>query len=190
MSISVCGESTSTTPTITSSSCVHEIGDRQHDVQPGRLFDADDVDDRQHRDDADPEHDVARAVFERGPEQPAEVVRHEERRDGDRDRVVEHLRPGGEERPQLVEGVAREARGAARLGVHRGRLGVGGGGQIEDHARDQEHDRRQPERVGGDEPERVVDRGADVAVGGREQRARAEHPLEAVLRQARHRRSV
>ena len=49
------------------------------------------------------------ACVQRGPEQPAEVVRHEERRDGDRDRVVEHLRPGGEERPQLVEGVAREA---------------------------------------------------------------------------------
>ena len=50
----------------------------------------------------------------------------------------------------------------------------------------EEDDRRQPERVGGDEPQRVVDRRADVAVGGREQRARAEHPSQAVLGQACH----
>jgi len=44
------------------------------------------------------------------PEQPADVVRHEERGDRDRDHVVEHLAPRREKRPELVEGVAGEAR--------------------------------------------------------------------------------
>ena len=87
-----------------------EVDHRQEDVQARSLFDADDVDDRQQRHDADAEEDVAGAVLERRREQPSEVVRHEERRDRDRDRVIEHLRPRCEERPQLVERVAREAR--------------------------------------------------------------------------------
>ena len=164
-----------------------EVGDREHDVQPRGLLDADDVDDRQHRHHADAEDDVAGRVLQRRPEQPPEVVGHEERRDGDRDRVVEHLRPRGEERPQLVEGVAREGGGAAGLGEHRRRLGVGRGRQVEDPAGDDEDDRREAERVGGDQAERVVDRGADVAVGGREQRARAEHPPQSVLGEPSHR---
>ena len=167
-----------------------EVGDRQHDVQPGRLFHADHVDQRERRHDADAEEDVARSVLQRRPEQTAQVVRHEERRYCDRDRVVEHLRPCGEERPQLVERVARKARRATRLGEHRGRLRVGGGREIEDHPRDHEHDRRQAERIGGDEAERVVDRGADVPVGGREQRARAENAAQSVLAEAGHSRSL
>ena len=75
---------------------------------------------------------------------------------------------------QLVEGVAGEARGAAGLRVHHRRLGVGGGGE-----------RRRsgpaimnvtgvsPSAKSGDDAERVVDRRADVAVGGGEQRADA-----------------
>ena len=117
---------------------------------------------------------------QRLPEQPADVVRHEERRDRDRDDVVEHLAPGGEEGPELVERVARERRRAARLGVHRRRLGVRRGGAEEDHAGDDEDDRRQAERERGDEPERVVDRRADVAVGGREERVDPEHALQSV----------
>ena len=68
--------------------------------------------------------DVPRVLLERLPED-REVVRDEERRDGDRDDVVEHLRPGGSEADELVEGVAREARRAARLRVAHGALGVG-----------------------------------------------------------------
>ena len=37
---------------------------------------------------------------------------------------------------------------------------------------------RQAEREGRGDAERVVDRGADVAVSGREERGRAEHALE------------
>ena len=102
-----------------------------------------------------------------------QVVGHEVGRDRDRDRVVEHLPPGGDEADQLVEGVAGEARGAAGLGVHHGRLGVGGGGRGEDQAGDDEGDRGQAEGEGGGDAEGVVDRGADVAVGRREQRADA-----------------
>ena len=103
---------------------------------------------------------------------------HEERGDRDRDHVVEHLAPGGEERPELVERVAREARGPAGLGIHRGGLGVCGGGQVEDPAGDDEHDRRQAERERGDQTERVIDRRADVAVRRREQGVYAQDPLE------------
>ena len=112
------------------------------------------------------------AVAERLPED-GQVVGHEEGRDRDRDDVVEHLPPGGEEADQLVEGVAGEARGAARLRVHHRRLGVGGGGGDEDQAGDHEGDRGQAEREGGGDAERVVDRRADVAVGGGEQGADA-----------------
>ena len=45
---------------------------------------------------------------------------------------------------------------------------------------DEEDDRREPERVARDEAERVVDRRADVAVGGREERVDPEHALQAV----------
>ena len=158
-----------------------EVDHGQQDVDAGRLLDAHHVDQAEDDDDADAEEDVGRAVAQRvDADDAAEVVRHEERRDGDRDRVVEHLRPGGEEGRELVEGAAGERRRAARLGVHRGGLGVGGRRQIEDEAGDDEDDRRQAERERRDEAERVVDRRADVAVGGREEGVDPQHPLEAV----------
>src|SRR5581483_8403155 len=46
---------------------------------------------------------------------------------------------------------------------------------------DDEDERRQAERVDRRQAERVVDRRADVAVGGREERRRAEHALEPLL---------
>jgi hypothetical protein len=52
-------------------------------------------------------------------------------------------------------------------------------------ARDDEDERRQPERVDGGEAERVVDRGADVAVGGGEERRRAEHRSSSTCRRRR-----
>ena len=119
-------------------------------------------------------------------EERAQVVRHEERRDRDRDDVVEPQRPAREERDDVVEGVARERRGAARFGEHRGALGVGLGRQREQAAGEQEHQRREAERVRGDETERVVDRGADVAVGGGEQAGHADRPAQPVLAEARH----
>ena len=105
-------------------------------------------------------------------------MRHEEGRRRDRDDVHEHLRPGGAEGDDLVEGVAREARRAAGLRVAHGALGVRGRGGGEDDAGDDEHERRQPERVDRGQAERVVDRRADVAVGGREERRRPENSFE------------
>ena len=102
-------------------------------------------------------------------EERAQVVRHEERRDGDRDDVVEAQRPAGEERDDVVEGVTRERGGAARFGEHRGPLGVGLGREHEQAAGEQEHQRGEPESVSGDQAQRVVDGGTDVAVGRREQ---------------------
>ena len=133
--------------------------------------------------------DVPRVLLQRLPED-REVVRHEERRDGDRDDVVEHLRPRRPERDELVEGVAREARRAAGLGEADGALGVGGGGRGEEDAGDHEDERRQPEREDGGDAERVVDRGADVAVRGREERVRTEDALELLRSPSGHRRTV
>src|SRR6185437_1253135 len=75
-----------------------------------------------------------------------------------------------DEADELVEGVAGEARGAAGLGAEDGRLGVGGGGGGEDQPGDDEGDRGQPEGERGGDAEGVVDRRADVSVGGGEQR--------------------
>ena len=115
--------------------------------------------------------------LQRRPED-REVVRHEERRDRDRDDVVEHLRPGGPERDELVERAPREARRPAGLGEEHRPLGVGRGRAGEDQPRDDEDERREPERDRRGDAERVVDRRADVPVGGREERRRSQHALE------------
>ena len=124
-------------------------------------------------------------VRQRRPER-AQVVGHEERRDRDREDVVEAQRPPGDERHELVERVPREARGAAGLGEHRRALGVRLGGQREQAAGEHEHDRREPERVRRDQAERVVDRRAHVAVGGREQTAHPDAAAQSVGLDARH----
>ena len=181
LSISVSGERTRNAPSEHEQQLRHEVDQRQEDVQPGRLLGAQDVDEREQGDHPDAEDDVRRAVPQGVDADDApEVVRHEERRDGDRDDVVEHLAPCGEERPELVERMAGEARRAARLGVHRGRLGVGGGRHVEEEAGDDEDHRRQAEREAGDQAQRVVDRRTDVSVGRREQGVGAEDSLEPV----------
>ena len=157
-----------------------EVDHREQDVQLRRLLDPDDVQRDQEHDHDRAADDVPRVLPQRAPED-REVVRHEERRDGDRDHVVQHLGPRGPERDELVERVAREARRAARLRIADGALGVGRGGHREDDARDHEHEWGQPEREARRDAERVVDRGADVAVRGGEERGRAEDALEAVL---------
>ena len=157
-----------------------EVGDGEEHVDAGRLLHADDVhhSEQDHHDDA--AHDVGGRLAERRPEHP-EVVRHEEGRDRDRDDVGEHLAPAGEEGPELVEGSPRERRRAARLRVHRGRFRVGGGRAGEDRAGDQEDHRRHAEREDRYQAERVIDRAAHVAVGGREQGSGAENPLEPAI---------
>ena len=152
-----------------------EVEHREDEVEVRRFPEPPDVQPGQGRDHDQAADHVARRVRQRRPER-AQVVGHEERRDRDREDVVEAQRPAGDERHELVERVPREARGTARLGEHRSALGIRLGGEREQPARKHEHDRRQPERVGGDQAERVVDRRAHVAVGGREQTA---HPYAA-----------
>ena len=168
-----------------------EVDHRERDRQPRRLLDADDVEHDERDDDDDPADDVPGVLPQRLPED-REVVRDEEGRRGDGDDVDEHLRPGGAERDELVEGVPGEAGGAAGLGEPHRPLGVGGRGGGEDDARRDEDERRQPERVDGGEAECVVDRRADVAVRGGEQRGRAEDTLQLDLpaTSAWHRRTV
>ena len=151
-----------------------EVGNRQDQVEAGGLLRPLHVERREKDDHRDAADDVARRVPQPRPEH-GEVVRHEERRDRDRDDVVEHLPPARKEADQLVEGMSREARRAASFGVHHGGLRVGSRGGHEDQARDDEGDRRQPEGEGGGDAQGVVDRGANVAVGGREERAHAVH---------------
>src|SRR5205807_9890096 len=91
------------------------------------------------------------------------------------------LRPARAEGDELVEGVPGEARRTARLRVTHGALGIRRGGRNEEEARDHEDERRQSEREGRRQPERVVDRAANVPVRGREERRRAEDALEPVL---------
>ena len=149
-----------------------EVEHREDEVEVRRLAEPADVQPAEQRDHDQATDHVARRVRQRRPER-AQVVRHEEGRDRDREDVVEAERPPGDERHELVERVPREARGAARLGEHRRSLGVRLGGEREQPPREHEHDRREPERVGRHQAERVVDRRTHVAVGGREQTA---HP--------------
>ena len=149
-----------------------KVGDGEDQVELRRLLGAADVDQGEGDDQHRAADDVAGAIPKPGPEH-RQVVRHEEGRDRDRDRVVEHLPPGRDEADQLVEGMPGEARGAAGLREHHRRLGVGRRRGGEDQARDDEGDRRQAKRKRRRDAKRVVDRGANVAVGGGEQRADA-----------------
>jgi hypothetical protein len=87
-----------------------EVDRRQDDVDAHRVLDPADVDQGEEHHERDAEHDVPGRGGEVLERHPARVVGGEERRDGDRDHVVEHLRPGREEGPQLVERAAREER--------------------------------------------------------------------------------
>ena len=157
-----------------------QVGDREEDVQRRRLAQAAHVQAGEHGDHDQSADDVARVVPQAG-EECAQVVGHEERADRDRDDVVERQRPAGEERRHLVERVPGERRGAARLREHRGSLGVGLRGEREQAAREDENERRQPERVRRHKAERVVDRRADVAVRRREQPGHPDRAAQAAL---------
>ena len=109
-----------------------------------------------------------------GLPEDAQVLRRRVRRDGDQDDVVEQDRPAGDEADELVERVAREHRRAAALLVQRRPLDVGHRGQREQQRREQEHERREPERVAGDHAEREVDRARQRRVDDREQERRAD----------------
>ena len=156
-----------------------EVEDGQDDVDPRRFLDAHDVDRDEEGDGEDAAERVVRPGLQHRPE-GGQIVGHEEGGDGDGDDVVEHERPAGAEAHELVERVAREARGAARLGKHRRRLGVRERGGDEQEPGEHEHDRRKAHRRRRDHAQGVVDRRADVAVGGAEQRRHAEHLVQAL----------
>ncbi len=125
-----------------------------------------------------PPNDVPRVRVQGLPED-REVMRHEERRRGDRHDVDEHLRPRCAEAHELVERVAGEARRAAGLGKADRSLRVRRRGGREDDPGEDEDERRQPKGENRGEPERVVDRGTDIAVRRGEQGGCAQHPLHA-----------
>jgi hypothetical protein len=111
-------------------------------------------------------------------ERPAQVVRQEERREGDHDQVVEEQRPTGHEPEQVVERASHERRRAAGLGDRGRSLRVRQRDEEEEHAREQQHDGRQAERLRNDDAEREVERRGDLVVGDREQRGRLENAFE------------
>src|SRR5205823_936718 len=111
-----------------------------------------------------------------------DVVRQEERGQRDHDQVVEEQRPAGEEAEEVVERLAHEGRRAAGLRDRRGALGVRERDEQEERADEEEHDRREPERVQRDDPEGEVDRRRDLSVGDRERRRSVSRPRPAATK--------
>ena len=108
-----------------------------------------------------------------------EVVRNEQGCQRDHDRVVEEQHPAGQEADRVVERAAGEHRRAPGLGEHGRALGVGERDDHEQRPGREQHPGREAEREHRHDPEREVDRGADLAVGDRRQRAAGEHTCEA-----------
>ena len=137
----------------------------------------DEADDRDAGDHPAARDDVPGPV-ELREEGTCDVVRQEERGQGDDDQVVEEQNPARDEAPEVVERDADERRGAARL-ADRGRsLSVRERDDEEEEAGREQHRRREPERAQGDDSEREVDRGGDLPVGDREQCGSVENPLQ------------
>ena len=132
-----------------------------------------DVAEHDQRDERERQGQRLAAIAERAPEH-LQVLGRREGRDGDQDHVVEQDRPAGDEADELVERVAREHRRAASVLVQRGALDVGHRRQHEQQRGDQEHQRRQPQRVAGDHAQREVDRARQRRVDDREQDRRAD----------------
>jgi len=151
-----------------------EVADDERGHSPRALpAEAADVAEHDERDEHERQRERLAAMPEGAPEH-ARIVGRRVARDGDQDDVVEQDRPACDEADQLVERVAREHRRAAALRVHRRALGVRHRRQGEQHRADEEDDRRQTERVAGDDAEREVDRSRDRRVDDREQRRRAD----------------
>ena len=107
-----------------------------------------------------------------------EVVRNEERRERHDDEEVEEQHPAGDEPGEVVERAPHEGRRAAGLG-NRGRaLRVRERHEDEHGAREEQDERREPERRRGDDAERDVERRRDLAVRDGEERRRVEDALE------------
>ncbi len=168
-----------------------EIDHREDDRELRGLLDTDDVETHENRDHDRAADDVPRIRLQGLPED-REVMRHEERRRGDRNDVHEHLGPRSPEADDLVERMPSKARRPTRLRVENRALRVGGRRHREHQPRDEEDQRRQSEGVDRRESEGVVDRRADVAVSSGEERRRSKDSLELDLASAAtgHRRSL
>ena len=144
-------------------------------VEPGAMDEADHADSRDHTATRD---DVPRAMDAR-EEGAGHVVRDEQRGECDHDQVVEEERPARDEPRQVVVGNAHERGSAAGLADRRRPLGVGQGDGQEERADEEQDERREAERVEGDDPKGEVDRRRDLPVGDRKQGGRIEDTLEA-----------
>ena len=140
-------------------------------LRPARQADGGNADDHEHGDDQIP----GRLPQRVDAEGRAEVVRHEDGREGDHDQVVEEERPAGQEPEDVVVGAADERRRASRLRDRRRSLGVGERDDQEEDPCAEEDERRQAERVRRNDPEREVERRGDLAVRDRKQRRRVEN---------------
>ncbi len=154
-----------------------EVHQRQYDVDARRLFDADHVD-RHQQDGRDNAPDGIEGVLPEDRPEHRKVLGNEQGRDGDGRRVDEHLPPSDPEARELVEGPAHEARRATRLWQRGCRLGVGPCRHHEQEASQDEDERCGSQRRSGDDTQRVVDRGADVAVPRAEERRHAKYLIE------------
>jgi hypothetical protein len=135
---------------------------------------------RDAEDDGDGDDDVPRRLPQRvDAKRRAQVVRQKQGRKRDHDHVVEEERPAGEEAERVVVGAPDEGRGAARLRDRRRALRVRERDDEKEDPRAEEDERRQAERVGGDDPEREVEGRGDLAVRDREERRCVERALEA-----------
>ena len=176
---SACGEKRKAKPSDDEQQLRHEVEHRHEKAGRVDLRAGDEPRGGDPRDDDAAEDDVARVLRDRlDAERQPEVVRQEERRERDHDQVVEEERPAGEETGEVVERDAHECRRAAGAAVRGRPLDVRRRDDEEDQPDEREHDRRHPERVERDDPEREVDRGGDLAVRDGRERRRVERPLE------------
>ena len=157
-----------------------KLGDKihqgEHQVQGARLLDADDVDHDEDGDHHDGRSDVPGLIHLQLLEERHVFAEHtqvadgEVRRDRHRRHVVEELNPPDQEPDRVVEGSTREARASTRMRDGGRALGVIERGGDEDAPGQQQRQRREAKRKGRGDTKRVIDAGADVAVGRREQR--------------------
>jgi len=165
-----------------------EIDERDHEREPEDALVAKQPEDGDARDHAAPGDDVPRLVHGR-EHRRGRVVRNIQGGQRDHDQVVQEKSPARHEAPKVVEGDPDEGGGATGLPNCCRPLRVGKRDDQEEGAGQEQDGRREPERVEGDDPEREVDRGGDLAVGDREQCRRVENALQS-WELARHRRSL
>ena len=176
---SVSGERRNAAPSSTSTRLDDQVEDRDRERARVQARVPEEAHAGDRRDDEAADHRVPGRLAERlRGQRGAEVVRQEERGQRHHDQVVEEERPARDEAGEVVERPPHEGRRAARLRKGRRALGVGQRHHEEQKPGQQQHERCQPERLRGDDPERDVQRGGDLAVGHGEERGSVEDTLE------------